>query len=230
MSRSTTKHHDQLEQLQEVEAKKRVAARHLQAQAEADRNAADGSREKVVRATAAGTGVPAAKKARAQAEAQAEDAAIHAEAARLQADEAARQRTEFESGHAKALIDELRPAASELVDHLAAPRDALIDGAAEWADMSAHVNSLVALVPGATPRYDVPGQHGLEELVRLAKDSRDVEVRSPLPHWGGVKAFEADQQEARRAKVKALEGRGDRTADEETMLAKLRRELTGRAA
>jgi len=86
------------------------------------------------------------------------------------------------------------------------------------------VTRLLAHVPNARVRYDAAGDHGHADLVREARRAAQREVRSPMPHWDGVRQHEQEQCVALLDRLKRL--RRPNTAQQH-QIEQLRSELSG---
>jgi hypothetical protein len=73
-----------------------------------------------------------------------------------------------------------------------------------WHGVSAQVTQLLARVPNASVRYGAAGDHGYADAVREARRAAQREVRSPLPHWTGVRQDEDEQRVALLGRLKRL--------------------------
>jgi hypothetical protein len=90
------------------------------------------------------------------------------------------------------LIAELEPEAKATVEQLTRAKAELIAADAKWHQISQRVNELLPGVSGSTARTDAPSEHGLESTVHDLR--RAPEVTSPLPHYHGHRAREADEE------------------------------------
>jgi hypothetical protein len=106
------------------------------------------------------------------------------------------------------LIDELKPAANQILEQLARAARELVENDARWNELSARVAALLAKVPGAHARGDAPAEHTLSSIARdLRRAQRDgLELRSPLPHYAHLRVIEEEHERAKRLKLRRGEG------------------------
>ncbi len=199
----------QLEELRQIEVQRRARSRELGLEADTAIKGVADARTKLVQATAAGEAraISKAEKARAEATAHADRAAIDSEAAELNVVTAERDRQTFERGHAADLIAELEPAAREVVAKLTSAAKSLVEADRTWFQVYQRVSELVAGVPNAGPA-DLPSTHALAEMARVLRKS-DLEVVPPLPHWRGRDQVDAEQRTVKALKAAKAERRGD---------------------
>jgi hypothetical protein len=186
-----------LENLRLAGVEERQRARDLEVSAQAATNDAEIAREQLIEAHAAGDAraIKAADNARQAAVRHAENASIQAEAARRRVERAAKEHQRYEAANARHLIDELEPAARLVVERLQSAAAELAAADAEWSSLAQRVNELVAVCPGASPRFDTPIGHALQEVARELRRA-DGQVVSPLPHWKGLHQHQEQQRVA----------------------------------
>jgi hypothetical protein len=198
------KHHDSLNKLQQDASEAKAKARTAEAELETVRTKAADARTGWVEAEAAGKtdAISTAKKARAAATTELEQAEVTAEAARLRADRATAQASGYTVEHARDLIDELSDEATTIRDRLRDHANALMDADRAWHTMAGRVGGYLA-AGGTAPRGNLPDQHGLEQAIREVKRALVCigEPPLPLPHYAAAKFAQRQELDARKAKA-----------------------------
>jgi hypothetical protein len=218
--------HAELDELRQQAATERVKARELEAEEHAARAEIAAAADAVVRAYADQNDA-AAKKAtlrRDKAERAASDLADRQAAARVRIDRAERAVSSYEREHARELIAELEPAATEATDALRHHATGLIEAHRRWHDTSQQITRLLGHVPHASPAVDAPRDHALADGVRAVRNALRAgdEIRSPLPHWAGLRDHEIEQKTRR---LVLLRRKRKLAAKERAELDRITREL-----
>lgn len=197
----------QLEKLKQAEVQERRRDRDAESAAHTAKQEAERARDALVEAHAGGEAraIKSAEKARANALAQAEDASVRAEGAKLRSNRVARERQAFEAEHGRELIAELEPAAIEAAEAIKRAAAELIGADAEWSTVCQRMSDLLAAIPDASPAADLDETHGLAEIVRLLR-RESAEVAAPLPHWRGANHHTSEQRRVQTVKA-AREGK-----------------------